>query len=373
MSLFPAKYTRDSRIVLTLDAGGTNLIFSAFRGNRIIGDPVTRPTPALDLDQCLKTIVQGFETVADQTGRIDAISFAFPGPADYREGIIGDCPNLPCFRGGVALGSLLENRFRVPVFINNDGDLFTYGEAMAGFLSKINTLMKENGWKKQFHHLLGITMGTGLGAGLVINGDLHRGDNSLASELWMVRHAEKEASFVEESVSIRGVRRMYAELTGQAFSQTPNPQEIFGIAKGVRNGDRDAAVACFRQLGQRIGYVLDSANCLIDGLIVIGGGLSGSSEFFLPALIHEMNRPLRNQEGRTVKRPLEVFNLEDEVSCRRFLNGEYHNIPIYGTEQSLKVNTKKATGVGLSVLGTNRAIALGAAIYALRELDRIHG
>jgi glucokinase len=63
-----------------------------------------------------------------------AISFAFPGPSDYPRGIIGDLGNLPCFRGGVALGPMLEDTFEIPVFINNDGDLFAYGEAIGGFL-----------------------------------------------------------------------------------------------------------------------------------------------------------------------------------------------------------------------------------------------
>ena len=63
-----------------------------------------------------------------------AISFAFPGPADYPAGIIGDMSNMPAFRGGVALGPILEDQFGIPVFINNDGDLFVYGEAIAGFL-----------------------------------------------------------------------------------------------------------------------------------------------------------------------------------------------------------------------------------------------
>ncbi len=60
-----------------------------------------------------------------------AISFAFPGPADYIHGIIGDLPNFPAFRGGIALGPYLEERFGMPVFINNDGNLFAYGEAIA--------------------------------------------------------------------------------------------------------------------------------------------------------------------------------------------------------------------------------------------------
>ena len=49
--------------------------------------------------------------------------------ADYAHGIIGDLPNFPGFRGGVALGPYLEHVFGIPVFINNDGNLFAYGEA----------------------------------------------------------------------------------------------------------------------------------------------------------------------------------------------------------------------------------------------------
>jgi glucokinase len=50
-------------------------------------------------------------------------------------GIIGDLENLPTFKGGVALGPMLEEIFNIPVFINNDGDLFAYGEAIAGLLA----------------------------------------------------------------------------------------------------------------------------------------------------------------------------------------------------------------------------------------------
>ena len=60
-----------------------------------------------------------------------AISFAFPGPADYPRGIIGGyLPNFPSFRDGVALKDFLEERFGIPTFINNDGDLYAYGEAL---------------------------------------------------------------------------------------------------------------------------------------------------------------------------------------------------------------------------------------------------
>ena len=134
-------YTNDSRVVLTLDAGGTNMVFGAMKGEEYVGEPITLPSNANDLDLCLKTMVVGFESVMNTLGgeRPVAISFAFPGPADYPNGIIGGyLPNFPSFRDGVALGPFLQEKFGVPVFINNDGDLYAFGEALGGVLPQVN-------------------------------------------------------------------------------------------------------------------------------------------------------------------------------------------------------------------------------------------
>ena len=124
-----SKYRNDHRIVATLDAGGTNFVFGAMQAGEFIVEPLSLPSQAHDLDKCLQTLVDGFSQIF---GKLDkkpvAISFAFPGPADYPNGIIGGyLPNFPSFRDGVALGPFLEGKFGVPVFINNDGDLFAYG------------------------------------------------------------------------------------------------------------------------------------------------------------------------------------------------------------------------------------------------------
>ena len=126
-------YASDPRVVLTLDAGGTKFAFSAVQSERLVVEPVTLPSNAHDLKRCLETIVLGFTKVREKAPVPPAaISFAFPGPADYPNGIIGDLGNLPGFRGGVALGPMLEEKFGIPVFMNNDGDLFVYGEAIGG-------------------------------------------------------------------------------------------------------------------------------------------------------------------------------------------------------------------------------------------------
>ena len=135
------EYKHDPRIVMTLDAGGTSFRFSALRGDQPVTDVIVMPSNADDRGRCLATLVEGFTRTRQQCPEPPvALSFAFPGPADYPNGIIGDLPNLPAFRGGVALGPMLRDRFDLPVFINNDGDLFAYGEAIAGLLPWVNQL-----------------------------------------------------------------------------------------------------------------------------------------------------------------------------------------------------------------------------------------
>ena len=152
-----ADYTTDKRVVLTLDAGGTNMVFGAIRGGEYIVDPITKPANSHDLDLCLTTMVEGFrEVIAMIDEDPVAISFAFPGPADYPNGIIGGyLPNFPSFRDGVALGPFLQEKFGLPVFINNDGDLFAYGEALGGVLPEVNAKLEALGSSKRYKNMVG--------------------------------------------------------------------------------------------------------------------------------------------------------------------------------------------------------------------------
>ena len=134
----------DPRIVMTLDAGGTAFEFSAMRGHKPVIRSISLPSAADNLERSLENIIAGFEGVRRQLPDPPvAISFAFPGPADYPAGIITNVGNLPAFKGGVPLGPVLQERFGIPVFINNDGDLFAYGEAIAGFLPDVNGLLEQ--------------------------------------------------------------------------------------------------------------------------------------------------------------------------------------------------------------------------------------
>lgn len=372
----------DQRVVLALDAGGTNMRFSAIRSGKPVVKTLTIPTCPDNLKDFLSRLVEGFRrTKGDCPEPPVAISFAFPGPADYPRGIIGDLGNLPCFRGGVPLGAILEDEFRIPVFINNDGDLFAYGEAIGGFLPHVNGLLAKANSPKRFQNLLGVTIGTGFGGGIVRNGELFLGDNSRAAEVWLLRDKLQPTRHVEESVSIRAVRRVYSSQAGEPFDAAPEPDEIHKIAQGQWLGDELAAKESYRRLGEAAGDAIANALTLVDGLVVIGGGLSAAAPLFLPTLVAELNGQYVLPDGRKVRRlASQAFNLEDNGDLEAFLEGDVRTIEVIDhvnivarPRRQIIYDPLSRIGVGLSHLGTSEAVALGAYAFALQKLDQNNG
>lgn len=360
----------DPRIVMTLDAGGTNLKFSAIRANQLLLEPIYLPAEPNDLDACLDNIIEGFRRVRALLPEPPAaISFAFPGPADYPAGVVFNENNLPAFRGGVALGPMLEDVFGLPVFLNNDGDLFAYGEAMSGFLPEVNRALAAAGSPKRYANLLGITLGTGLGGGIVRNGELFLGDNSMAGEVWLLRNRLAPEWNAEEGASIRAVRRVYAETARIPFEEAPEPKEIFEIGMGRAAGCREAAIEAFRRLGEVAGDAIAQALTLIDGLVVIGGGLAGAAPLFMPALLDAVNGVFP-RDGRPLRRVVfRVFDFDDPSQREIFLRGEPRELAVPRSRRTVRYDALQRTAIGLTRLGTSQAVSLGAYAFALARLE----
>lgn len=364
-------YRHDQRTVMTLDAGGTNFVFSAIRGNQDIVTPVCYSAVSDNMEKCLDVLLRGFSEVKKQLEVAPvAISFAFPGPADYNNGVIGDLPNFPAFRGGVALGPFLKEKFGIPVFINNDGNLFAYGEALAGALPSVNEELEAAGNPKRYKNLLGITLGTGFGAGVVIDNCLLTGDNGCGGDVWIMRNKKYPHLIAEESVSIRAIRRVYGELSGENTDKL-TPKDIFDIAEGFRIGNREAAVMSFDELGEMAGAAIVSALHIVDGLVVIGGGVAGAAKHILPGMMREMRRSITTFAGREFDGlQMEVCNLMDADEHKRFLDNTTTWIRVPFSDAKVQYNCGKRTGVMISALGASKAIALGAYAYALQQIDR---
>ncbi len=360
---------KTNRVIMTLDAGGTNFVFSAMEDGREIVRPKTIPAVSDNSQACLELIAEGFSIVKKECPTEPvAISFAFPGPADYEHGIIGDLPNFPGFRGGVALGPYLENRFKIPVFINNDGNLFALGEAAFGLLPEINAELEVAGSEKRYKNLLGITLGTGFGAGVVTNGTLLTGDNGCGGDVWLMRHPSEPELIVEEGVSIRAVTRSYGLLSGEDTTGL-TPKDIFEIAKGQRPGNVEAAKESFASLGRHAAHGIVHALDIVDGIVVIGGGLSGASEFFMPALIQEARRSVGTRSGASFPcLQSKLFDLTDKDDKADFLKDESKTVNIPGTDKTARYDFVKKTGIAISSLGASRAISLGAYAFAMKAL-----
>lgn len=366
-----ANYRTDSRIVLTLDAGGTNMVFGAMRGGEFIVDPITLPSNSNDLDLCLQTMVTGFKSVINKLeGTPSAISFAFPGPADYPHGIIGGyLPNFPSFRDGVALGPFLEKTFGVPVFINNDGDLFAYGEALGGILPEINARLAAAGSTKRYRNMLGYTFGTGFGVGMIVNGELNRGDNSCV-ETFCMPHKNLPGIIVEEGVAVRAVKRVYGELSGDTTHKY-EPKDIFDIAEGKIPGDAEAAKKAFAEMGEVAGDAMATAVTFVDGLIVIGGGITAARKYIMPSLFESLRSKIKTLRGDEVNRvQMKVYDLDNEAEFAEFAAGGQRKLKVYGSEEEVDYDPMKRIGVAVSKLGASKAISVGAYTFALSELDK---
>ena len=146
----------NSRILIGVDLGGTNMRAGRVEGSLIV-DHVTRPTSSqAEADVVLKELCATIAKVFTRETR--GIGVGVPSVVDVDRGVVYDVENIPAWRE-VHLKEALESRFQVPVHVNNDANCFALGEYHFG---------KGRGARS----MLGMVVGTGLGAGLVLNGHL---------------------------------------------------------------------------------------------------------------------------------------------------------------------------------------------------------
>ncbi len=154
----------DQKQVLAVDIGGTKMAFATLKGdNLLIHDRVSTPQ---NPEEAVGLIVQ----TARKCGSIAAIGIGAPGPLDAERGVILTPPNLPGWHG-YSLAADIEAELGLPVRLENDASLGALGEAVYG---------SGRGMKSIFY----LTISTGIGSGLIVDGTIHSGRNGMAGELW---------------------------------------------------------------------------------------------------------------------------------------------------------------------------------------------
>jgi glucokinase len=281
------------KIVLAADLGGTNLRMAAVDRDGKILCRTRRETPRAAcaseivsvISDAAKECLQNFEKQA-----VSVFAAAVPAIIDFEKGITLQLPNIPALNG-FHLAGALENELNLPCILENDANAAAVGENWLGA-------------SKDFKNSIMVTLGTGVGGGIIIDGKILRGADGTAGEIGHICVEPFGApcgcgarGCVEQYASATAIIRLARELESQfpesviAKKAALSSLEIF---EAGRQGDALAAEV-FRRQGFYLGIVLaDLINVLNPEIVVIGGGAAAGWDLFVP----EMSAQIRARAYR---------------------------------------------------------------------------
>ncbi len=257
MNINEGTITTDHRTLIGVDLGGTNVRVGRVE-NDIIVELKERPISLLGMKR--EIIEEVCETIqAVLTPAVSGIGIGVPSVVDVKQGIVYSVINIPSWHE-VPLKQILEDRFGLPVFVNNDANCFAMGELYYG-----------NG--RGYRHLVGLIVGTGLGAGIIVNGQLYSGANCGAGEIGSLPYQDKT---LEEYCSGQFFQREYA-IEGKE------------LCERAQRGDPQAQ-AIFATFGEHLGHAIMTVLYAYDPeIIVLGGSVSDAFRFFEPAMSSKLD------------------------------------------------------------------------------------
>ncbi|HEX7003664.1 MAG TPA: ROK family transcriptional regulator [Trueperaceae bacterium] len=235
-----------------------------------------------DPDTVIDEIVAAFEHLQEER-LIGALGVNLPGIVDCDQGTVRHSPLLGWNQ--VALGEILEARLGVPVLVENDVNALALAEAWYGH-------------GREHDSFFVLTLGRGVGLGIVINGELYRGPNGGAGEIGHVLldpdgpetgHARKgtlEAYISDEAL----VREAKARIPGFAGATLSERSPVDQLVELARQG-QEQAVSIYAKAGKTLGRAMSTlVNILAPSLIVLSGEGMRAADFLLPSAEAELKR-----------------------------------------------------------------------------------
>lgn len=253
------------RFIIAIDLGGTNLKCALLDQNLKIKARTSFSTKSFDhKDKLISGIADAVNNfiLKQSLNRsvILGIGIGLPGPVDTLKGIVHFLPNIPGWKE-VKIKKILERKTKLSVFVDNDAKLMTLAEHQAGAA-------------KNYKNVLCLTLGTGVGGGLIINNLLYRGPDNAAGEVGHVLLNEKGPlcgcgargcleTYVGNNRIIKNARKLFgAKVTLEEISVLASKNNL-------------KAIDFWSKVGKNLGLVLSGVvNLLNLDLIVIGGGVS---------------------------------------------------------------------------------------------------
>lgn len=278
--------------IIGVDLGGTNIRAGKVTEQTIIQTTKT-PTPSSGTErEVLEKLFSVIDDCFDKNTK--SIGVGVPSVVDVEKGIVYDVMNIPSWKV-VPLKEILETRYKVPVYINNDANCFALGE-------------KYYGKAKSCKSIVGLTIGTGMGSGLIFNGKLYEGINCGAGEVGNIPYLNSNYEHY---------------CSGQFFDEEKSVSAVdaFNLAE---LGDNDS-LQMFAEYGFHLGQAIKSILYAYDPeIIILGGSLTKSYEYFKSTMFEA----IQDFAYRNV-----LTNLKIEVS-------ELEHSAIYGAA-ALYLNSKQ--------------------------------
>ena len=270
--------------LLGIDIGGTAIKLGRFdrQGTLLAESTVYTPQPQMPGAVC-QAVVEAVAAL-DPERRADRVGIGLPGPTDRDGRIARLAINLPGWRR-IPLADWLEPQLERPVVLANDANCALIGEAWRGAAQgSPDTIL--------------LTLGTGVGGGVLINGSLFSGPDGAGAELGLVG-VDPEGPPCHSGN--RGSLEQYCSIAGLGRLSPLDPAEL---CRRAAAGDGEA-MAVWEQYGRRLGQGLSSVLYMLSPrLVLIGGGLSAAIDHFLPALWRELEQRVlpESREGLVIRR-----------------------------------------------------------------------
>jgi glucokinase len=271
---------------IAVDVGGTQLRAACFAGGSLIPHKLNKISTQAPGATAVERLIEVIASVWPEGAEVSAIGVAAPGPLNPFKGIIYTAPNIPGWVN-LPLSAILRARFGVPVLLGNDANLAALGE-----------------WKfgagQGHHHLIYITVSTGIGGGIISDDRLLLGVHGLAAELG---HITLDPAGPLCGCGLRGHLESYSSGTAIAHwveeqlaagwsSRLPAGQKLTARAIGAAAAEGDElAVAALARAGTYLGVAMANyLHAYNPSIIIFGGGVSRCGELlFAPmrAALHE--------------------------------------------------------------------------------------
>jgi glucokinase len=278
-----------------VDLGGTNLRIAAVDEN---GKLLEKLSTATDLthgrDAVIAEMTQAIRRLLDKfqgQGESRGVGIGVPGIIDMDTGMLRESPNLPGW-SEFPVHAEIERRLGIPVMLENDANAACLGEKWLGA-------------GKDYQSMCMLTLGTGVGGGIVLDGKIWHGMNGMAGELGHINvepegHPCKCGSrgCVEQYASATAVVRMAREaIAGNLSKELARAAEDAGkefdsrhVYQLAMKGDA-ATQQIFRRVGRALGIMLaDVVNALNLPIYVIGGGVASAWDAFAPTMMEEIRK-----------------------------------------------------------------------------------